>query len=944
VIGLSTRLKRALSLLALPILLGLLSASAAPLPWPNEGSDLLPDSMLRLERLDNQMRVVLRPGTAPAGRVSIRLLVLAGSLHEQAGARGAAHFVEHMAFAGTRHYPKGELVKYFERQGMGWGNETNALTMADRTVYRMDLRMNDAASLREALVILRDFCDGILFEPNAVKEERGVVLAETRVRNTVDARRSAGLMAACYAGTALAEHPPIGIPAEIARFESEDLAAFHRTWYRPERVALVVAGDFDAEALLSNIRELFHDFQAQSPEAPAPACLIDDQDRIPSFKVLTDPEQTGISLVLRNLQRRPNRPLKMSDHRQRMLASLCDFIINRRLINMRLGKAPSFGAANSELQGVDAACINYTELSVGSSEEHWQQALGDLQGMLRGMIRNGLAPGELERAKEHYTNTLEERLRGQDGQQAQRSADEIVECLATRRPLSDAEQDLRIWNQLRRGLGSAECQRLLAQLWENGHPFVSLIAPARKPPSVTDLSKAYALALEAPLQTPQTEEPHELPYTSFGETGKIVRHQELPSVGATELLFENESRVILKPTSLTPGKVSLVVTLGTGVRGEPANLAGARSYTPLWLYGGLGRLPFSEVARLLTQHLGEWSVSAGDEYFVYKMTCSSRDLDFHARLACAYVSDPAFNLEGMSMVRQNIDRILQESWADFSGLINEYVRPMLSGGDLRFGQAHREDIARLPLEDVRAWLAPQITGHPVTICIVGDFDPARAQKLIADTFGALPARTDPSELNPPRPLRSPGKPFECSLAWKGRMSSSRLLLCYWPLRQAPDARQEARLRVLVEVLRDRLRERLRDKLGKTYLQSAWLDLRPAYPDCGFIGCQAEIGENDEASLLSATRDLVSDLGRGRISQDEFERARRVLLTVEEQSRNSNNRWADNLSLYARHPRSLERLQRFREWLMGLELRELNALAKENFSGEIPIKFHISPSE
>lgn len=940
--GFRYQLGRALGLLACVLCLSV--ASASPLPWPNEGSDLLPDPMLRLERLDNQMRVALRPGTAPAGRVSIRLLVLAGSLHERADARGAAHFVEHMAFAGTRHHPKGELVRYFERQGMGWGNETNAVTMADRTVYRMDLRMNDAASLREALVILRDFCDGILFEPAAVREERGVILAEARVRNTVDARRSAGLLNGFYPGSVLAEHPPIGIPTDLARLESQDLAEFHRSWYRPERVALVVAGDFDAEALLSNIREVFRDFQAQGAELDAPAPRIDDQNLLPSFTVTTDPEQTGISLVLRSLHQRPARALKMADHRQRMLAALCNFIIERRLIGMRVGKTPSFGASSCDLQGVDAAAINFAELGIGTSDELWRQALGDLVGMLRGLVRNGVSKAELERAKEAFSSSIEERLRAQEGQQARRGADEIVDCLATRRPLSDPDQDLRIWNQMKAGIGSADCQRLLAQLWETGHPCVHLIASPRKAPSEEELSRAYAQALQAPLQAPPNEEMQVFPYPSFGEPGKIARRQEVPALGATDLVFENECRVLLRPGTLTPGKVTLLVTLGTGVRGEPAELAGARAYTPLWLYGGLGRLPFGEIARLLTQHLGEWSVSASDEYFVYKMTCASRDLDFHTRLACAYVSDPAFNLEGMSMVKQNIDRVLQESWADFSGLINEYVRPMLAGGDLRFGQAHREDIARLALVDVRAWLAPQVTGHPVTLTIAGDFDPAKVQKLLAETFGALPARTDPSELNPPRPLKAPGKPIDCGLTWKGRMSSSRLLLCYWPLRHAPDSRQEVHLRVLTEVLKDRLREQLRDRLGKTYLQSAWLDLRPAYPDCGFIGCQAEIGENDEASLLSATRTLVAELAKGRISQDELERARRVLVTVEEQSRLSNVRWAESLALYARHPKTLERLQRFREWIMTLELRELNALAKEQFSGDIPIKFHISPAE
>src|SRR5262245_25357871 len=158
------------------------------LPWPHEESDLPPDPALHFARLDNGLRVAWRSAARPAGHCSLRLVVHVGSREENDGELGMAHFVEHMAFNGTRRFPGTSIVEWFQRQGMAFGRDVNAFTSFASTTYAIDLPRSDDASVREGLEVLADFATGMLFTPAEVDAEKGVIDAEERERSSPEAR------------------------------------------------------------------------------------------------------------------------------------------------------------------------------------------------------------------------------------------------------------------------------------------------------------------------------------------------------------------------------------------------------------------------------------------------------------------------------------------------------------------------------------------------------------------------------------------------------------------------------------------------------------------------------------------------------------------------------------------------------------------------------------
>ena len=253
-----------------------LTLAAAPLaareplpPWPPTPDGLLAhDPAVTWGRLPNGVRYAILPQGAPPDRVSLRLLIEAGSLMESEPQRGLAHFLEHMAFKGSQNLGPGEFVAFLQRAGLAFGADTNARTGFDQTVYQLDLPRDDEALVDESIGILAEIAGRLTLAPDQIEPERGVILSEKRLRDTPDGRSSEALLDFLLPGSLHAQREPIGLESVISTAPREEFAAFYRDWYTPERTVVVVTGDVRPEAVAASIERHFGGF-AQAESAPA---------------------------------------------------------------------------------------------------------------------------------------------------------------------------------------------------------------------------------------------------------------------------------------------------------------------------------------------------------------------------------------------------------------------------------------------------------------------------------------------------------------------------------------------------------------------------------------------------------------------------------------------------------------------------------------------------
>src|SRR5579872_3373594 len=234
------------------------AAPAGATDWPH--SDIAPDPAVTFGVLDNGMRYAILANHTPAGAVSVRFGIAAGSMQEAPDQRGLAHFVEHLAFRGSAHFPDGEVDKTLQRLGLTFGSDTNASTGQDQTTYQFDLPRADAQSLSTALAITRDIAGNLDLSDKAAATESGVILSELKLRNTPSYRALLSEMD-FELGDPHATAMPGGDPAIVAAAPIARIRDFYHAFYRPERATLVVVGDIDPAKVEADIKARFGDWK-----------------------------------------------------------------------------------------------------------------------------------------------------------------------------------------------------------------------------------------------------------------------------------------------------------------------------------------------------------------------------------------------------------------------------------------------------------------------------------------------------------------------------------------------------------------------------------------------------------------------------------------------------------------------------------------------------------
>jgi zinc protease len=202
------------------------------------------------------------------GRVSIQLLVLAGSLDEADDELGIAHFIEHMAFNGTRNFEASEMASFFQHLGMDFGSDVNAATTLDHTVFTLEFQENSEDLLRRGLTLFRDFADGIAFEQVEIEKERGVILSELRANEGFEYRMSNAAMNFFFSGLAFPERNPIGLPSVLNSLNQDDFLEYYRRMYRPDLMVFVASGDFETDRIIGLVREFFGNIPKPTSRIP----------------------------------------------------------------------------------------------------------------------------------------------------------------------------------------------------------------------------------------------------------------------------------------------------------------------------------------------------------------------------------------------------------------------------------------------------------------------------------------------------------------------------------------------------------------------------------------------------------------------------------------------------------------------------------------------------
>lgn len=825
---------------------------AAPAPVPTETragydpADLdapLPvDSTVRVGTLENGLRYYVRRNTSPEERAELWLVVDAGSTLEEDSQRGLAHFVEHMAFNGTRNFEHQELVVYLESLGMRFGPDINAFTSFDETIYMLQVPTDREGSLETGLEILEDWADGILFDPQEIEQERGVLIEEWRLDRGAGRRMIDAQTPVLFSESRYAERQPIGTLDVLRGASREDLVRFYEDWYRPDLMAVIAVGHFDALRVERMVKERFRDLENPDEAPPRWTPDLPEHDET-LFATFTDPELTGTSVaVFTKLPRPPEGTGR--DYRSSLVETLYHAMLNDRLYEVGHRPDPPYLYAFSDSDTfVRASQVDQQEVGVEPGKA--LEGLSALLTEIERVRRHGFTESELARTKLDLLRAYEQAVVERDARSSGSFAAEYSRAFLVDEPIPGIDVEVDMVTTYLPTITLEEVEALASRRTGDANRVILVSAPeaqAETLPSNDQLLATFREVRSLELA----------PYEDVGveadllaetpEPGEIVERREIEEIGVTEWKLSNGATVVVKPTDFRNDEVFLVGFSpgGHSTLSSERYLSGSYAAEIVAL-GGLGELDEIALAKALAGQVADVGPYVEELEEGVRAGGSVQDMETVFQLVHLAITEPRFDEQAVESFRGRLRPGLTNRLADPEQVfVEEFFE--------RLAQDHprRQPLTPERLDEIDPRVALEVyrerfaDASDFTFVVAGSFRTAEVEDLVKTYLASLPAR-EREETWRDVGVERPEGAVEFTVERGIEPKATVWLVLHG---DAPWSReQEYLLSSLGRVLELRLRDVMREDLGAVYGVSVETELswRPAerYSVSIRFGCAPE---------------------------------------------------------------------------------------------------------
>ncbi|CAN5139187.1 insulinase family protein [soil metagenome] len=790
---------------------GLLRGPSGPSPR----TPLPADTALHAGTLANGLRYYVRANREPRARAELRLVVDAGSVLEDPDQLGVAHFVEHMAFNGTRRFPRHELVDYLEGIGMRFGPDINAYTGFDETVYQLSVPTDSAGMLARGFDILEDWASGIAFDSADVEQERGVVIEEWRLGLGAGSRIRDRQLPVLYGGSRYAERLPIGTRASLDTVSAATLRRFYRDWYRPDLMAIVAVGDFDVARVEQMIRARFDSLSGPAEPRPRPAFPVPSYDRT-SVSVVTDREVTASRFTL-YLKRPARAGGTYGASRRGLVESLAGAMLMERLYE----RTQEPGAELLDVGSYTGRLLRPLEGTVlsGSAREGEEgEAVAMLLRELRRAAQHGFTAAELERAQAETLRRAEQRHAERERATSVGYAADYAGAFLYGDVPTAEDTDYELLRGYLPGVRLRDVDAV-ARGWAAQRDRTLLVTatakPGEPPPSEAVLAAIVAQA-SAETTFPYREDVHDAPLLDpLPQPGRVVAETGYPEVGVTEWRLSNGARVLLKPTDFGDDQILLAGRSPGGSSLVPDSLfLAARFATAAVQTAGVGRWDLVALGKRLAGKGASVGVSLDDDEEAVSGSARPRDAETLFQLVYLYFTAPRRDTSAWNAYRSRARERLRNRDASPEAAFADTLQLALTQGHPRARPISAATFDSLDLDrSLEVYRERFADAGDFTFYLVGSFSPDSLRSLVERYLASLPAEGGGEHardlgIRPPpdvvsRTVRRGSEPKAATrIVFSGEMDFGRS--------------EVNALYALQETLELRLRETLREELGGTY--------------------------------------------------------------------------------------------------------------------------------
>ena len=786
------------------------------------------DPSLKITTLDNGLKVIIKENKSPAGKVEMYLHVGSGSLDEEDNQQGIAHFLEHMAFNGSKNFPAGSLVKYFESLGLTFGMHQNAFTSFNQTTYILSLPNVKEETLEKGLLCLSDFAYRLDLLETEIDKERGVIEEEERARSSVRQRILYKILPELLPGSRVAERLPIGKMEVIKNAPRETFVDFYKKWYHPENAALIIVGDIKAEDMQKMSIKHFRDWKKKKNVPEHLKSGVSPSTSVSSL-VVSDPELTSTSVSLVSILPPGKLETKM-DYRRSLISNIGDWIMNRRFSKLvKEGKAEFQNAYASQSDFLNVC--TYVSANAEGKAENWKKMIAQLTIELKRARIHGFHEQEMDDAIKTIFAGAERAV----STEATRKSKSIVsvinsEITAGRMPMS-AKQEFDLITELMPGITLTEINEHFRKIYRKQNRLVLLEIPDKvglKKPSKEDIlqvvndtekEEVKALTFKARAKKLLTNEPvpGKITSTDYHEATKVTTHH-----------FENGLVCHHKHMDFNKDNITVVLNFAGGKIEETAENHGISDLSVIPLRTpATHKLSSVDIQNIMTGKNVSVSGSAGEDKISMRISGSRKDLEEGLKLAYILLLDAKIENAVFNLVKQQLSQSLMQYKSSVDMQLMNNLNQSLTGNDPRFSMLDAKHLEKLKIEDAQIWLERILKNAPIEASVVGDIQEKDATELINKYFGSLPKRSKFEHLAALRNIAVKKEPVDMEIKVDTKTPKS-LVLVGWRGPEYTDKKDRQCMILAAKILSSRLHEDIREKKQLTYSAFAQSMITPAY--------------------------------------------------------------------------------------------------------------------
>lgn len=892
------------------------------------------DPAIRMGKLSNGLTYFIRKNNEPEKRASFYIIQNVGAILEDNYQDGLAHFLEHMAFNGTKHFPGKDIISSLEKHGVAFGQNINAYTGFDETVYNLSDVPVDAPGLVDSCILmLNDWSHFITLSDKEINLERGVIAEEWRTSKNAARRMIFKVIPVVLKGSKYAERDIIGDINVIKTFAPDTLRNYYHKWYRPDLQAIAIVGDIDVDRVEQSIKRIFAD--VPPPVDPAKRYYVTVPDHKETYFVLAQDKeapQTSVSVIsIRKAV--PAKDKDLGYIREDHVVSLMNSMLRARISELLQKENPPFITGSISYGGYYARGYDAFTINATARKNEEAKALEAVYTVAERARRFGFTEGELQRAKARMLSTYENNYKQRDKIDNDTYILGMEDYFLTGEPLTSMDFDYDFLKKVINGISAEEVSKKYNELMTDENR--TIVVQGLEGSDITHLTKEEALDIinkvkEEKLTPYQDKELAKSLINEKLEGSPVIKTVDLPQFGAVEWTLKNNVKVVYKRTDYEKDNVLLAAYSFGGISKLPDNLVLPAYMLPaiLPMYG-LGDYDNVTLQKMLAGKKA--SVSVGLNETTETLSGSSTPKDFETMMQLLYLrfAHPRFDKVAHDAIIGRYTAYIGNMAKDPNKIKRDSISLITTGYNPRTPILTKESVSKITLDEIKKIYTDRFdAADEFTFFIVGNIGIDTARQMVEEYLGSLPPKGR-KETWVDRKIKQPEGKIIKQISLPLTIPKATVFISFEEgMKYTPY--NYLGLDVLKGILDLVYTDKVREKEGGTYGVAVSLneEKRPEQMGEGMITFDCDPARAEE--LKAIIYNELNNIMKNGPTQEDLDKSVNNLLKTREEARTHNAYWLGTLTRFYSYGINSNDPANYEDILKSFTVKDIKKIADEMF--------------